>query len=285
MRAGLRLIVKAKAVAPPIKWTCVISLICFGVTVIQDFIPDSHISESMARAAGTNRTDRGEPSIYINYCTTFELSASKGAAEDERTREVLLEESKAGSTPALEKLGLAYYSGALGLKQNYLKAKSCFFEAALQGDRQMGPNGKCPKWQTQFCPGVSILGRIYLAKMFASGLGGRKDTVKAEDFLIEATRVSFDPVLNKELDKEITVLQKANDENEAKEEQETRAAERRGMTTAQRMTADFYSNFTADWVCNGMGQCGNRIRLRTPGEQASPEERDQIQDMVTHMKN
>ena len=276
---------KAKAVAPIIKWTCVISMICFGATVIRDFIPDSHISESMARAAGTNTTDRGAPSIYMNYCTTFELSASKGAAADERTRGLLLEQAKAGSTPALEKLGLAYYSGALGLKQNYFKARACFIEATLQGDREMGTYGKCPKWQTEFCPGVSILGRIYLAKMFASGQGGLKDTGQAEDYLIAATQLSFDPVLNKELDKEITALQKIIDENDVKEEQERRAAERRGMTPAQRMTADFYSNFTADWVCNGMGQCGNRIRVRTPGEQASPEERDQIQDMVTHMKN
>jgi hypothetical protein len=277
--------VKAKAVAPIIKWTCVISLICFGAIVAGNFIPDSHLWEAVARGANTNTTDKLAPSQQMEYCTTFELSASKGAAADERTRELLLEQAKArstGSTPALEKLGLAYYSGALGLKQNYSKAFSCFVEATMQEGWNIA---KCPKWHTEFCPGVSIIGRIYLAKMCTRGLGGPNGTEKAEDYLIEATQMSFDPVLNKELDKEITVLQKIIDENDAKEEQETRAAERRGMTTAQRMTADFYSNFTADWVCNGMGQCGNRIRPRTPGEQASPEERDQIQDMVTHMKN
>ena len=276
---------KAKAVAPIIRWTCVISMICFGATLAGNSIPDSHLWEAVAHAANTNTTDKGAPSPYMEQCTKFELSGSKSAAADERTREVLLEQGKAGSTPALEKLGLAYYSGALGLKQNYFKAKDCFLEATLQGERNMGRFGKCPKWQTEFCPGVSILGYIYMAKMLASGLGGRKDTEQAETYLIIATQRSFDPALNKQLEKEIAVLEKINHENDVKEERETRAAERRGMTTAQRMTADFYSNFTADWVCNGMGQCGNRIRLRTPEEQASPEERDQIQDMVTHMKN
>ena len=276
---------KAKAVAPIIKWTCVISISCFGASVAGNFIADSHLWEAVAHAANTNTTDKGAPSPYMEQCTKFELSGSKDAAADERTRELLLGQAKArstGSTPALEKLGLAYYSGALGLKQNYSKAFSCFVEATMQEGWNIA---KCPKWQTEFCPGVSIVGRIYLAKIAASGLGGPNGTEKAETFLIEATQRSFDPVLNKELDKEIAVLEKINHENDVKEERETRAAERRGMTTAQRMTADFYSNFTADWVCNGMGQCGNRIRLRTPEEQASPEERDQIQDMVTHMKN
>jgi len=276
---------RAKAASPIIKWTGVIAMIWFGATVTGEFIPDSYLSEAVAHTADTNGTGKGAASQDMKYCTAFELSGSKGAAADERTRELLLGQATArstGSTPALEKLGLAYYSGALGLKQNYSKAFSCFVEATQQEGWNIA---KCPKWQTEFCPGVSIIGRIYLAKMCASGLGGPNGTEKAEGYLIEATKVSFDPVLNKELDKDITVLEKINHENDVKEEQETRAAERRGMTPAQRMAADFYSNFTADWVCNGMGQCGNRIRLRTPGEQASPEERDQIQDMVTHMKN
>jgi len=201
----------------------------------------------------------------------------KATADQRRVIQALSAQAEADSLPALEKLGLGYFSGTLGLKQDYRKSAEYFNKALTH-------SGHCDRAGP--CPSTSLIARIWMAKQYEYGLGVDKDTQHAEQLYIQSMGISGNPQLNKELWKEQQALEKINPDPdrdperrkilEAVKRQEKEKEKGASPPDPQvvKAVAYFISNMMipVETDCYGSWRqrtCVNWVRPPTPEEQAA----------------
>jgi len=203
--------------------------------------------------------------------------APAATAEERREVQELYSQAEADSLPAIEKLGLGYYSGTIGLRQDFTKSAE-YFRLGLSHSGHC--EGRSPSGG-ELCVDVSQISRVYLARQEEYGLGVEKDPNDAETLLVQAIALSEDKQVRLELFQEEQAVAKINLDASRQEE-----AERTRQFSTKEIIKRIFVTFAGVRVCNGFGQCVYRLRATTPEERkalSSPEGQQTIGAMVDQM--
>jgi hypothetical protein len=210
----------------------------------------------------------GSPTVATESQEQPEFTPS-ATADDRHKVQLLNAQAEADSLPALEKLGLAYFFGTLGLKQDYSKSADYF-------DKALTHSGHCDRPGP--CPTHSLIAQVYMAKQLQYGLGVKQSLSQADAHYLEAIRISGNPELNKQLWKEHLALAKpiAEEDQWVKKE----IARRQAIADEKAREPDsevvrVVTNFVAalpipvETDCDGFGHCVEWVRSATPEEEAA----------------